>query len=37
MAGLYKPYRAMRRLCRRQSNELTPIPEHDLLDTRELT
>ena len=36
MAGLYERYRAVRRLCRRQSNELTPIPEHDLLDTLEL-
>ena len=37
MAGLYERYRAVRRLCRRQSNELTPIPEHDLLDTLELS
>ena len=27
----------VRRLCRRQSNEVTPIPEPDLLVTLELT
>jgi len=33
MAGLYERYRAVRRLCRRQSTgDLIPIPEHTPLD-----
>merc|ERR1712112_79642 len=32
MSGLYERYRCVRRLCRRQSNELVPIPEHTSID-----
>jgi len=32
MSGLYERYRCVRRMSRRQSNELVPIPEHTSID-----